>query len=115
MAEFSSMSLAAQSTASQGLEQALAARWDSQNRTDTIIGQGHADELGCTNNWIPVGTNVLDVPVSGAPIPVTNFITITKISDSPAIRQIRSDAAWTFRLTGVTCTNTMITLRAPDQ
>jgi type II secretory pathway pseudopilin PulG len=117
MAEFSSMSLAAQSTASQGVEQALAARWDGQNTADTNHSQGHADELGLTNNWIPMGTNylILDIPVSGAATPVVNYVTITQPSFHPPIRQIRSDAVWTFPLTGVTFTNTMITLRAPDQ
>jgi type II secretory pathway pseudopilin PulG len=114
MAEFSSMSLAAQSTASQGMEQALAARWDTQSG-DTNIGFGHADELGTNVNYL-MGTNVLDVPVSGAAIPVTNFVTITAVdAGGPKVRQIRSDAIWTFPLTGVTYTNTSITLRAPDQ
>ncbi len=123
-AEFSSMSLAAQSTALQGVEQALAARWDSQNLTDTNIGPGHADELGCVTNWNPAtnsyfGSNdvdVLDIPVSGAAIPVTNYITISWASSTrPFLRQIRSDAVWTFPYTGTTYTNTVITLRAPDQ
>ncbi len=117
-AEFSSMSLAAQSTALQGIEQAIAARWDSQNTTDTNIAYGHADELGVTTNWIPTGTNynVLDIPVSGAAIPVTNYVTITWVSSTrPYLRQIRSDAVWTFPFTGTTYTNTVITLRAPDQ
>jgi len=117
MAEFSSMSLAAQSTASQGMEQALAARWDTQSG-DTNIGYGHADELGTVTNYF-LGTNVLDVPVSGASIPVTNLLTISTVTLPNAggvkIRQIRSDAFWTFPLTGMTYTNSMITLRAPDQ
>ena len=118
MAAFSSMSLAAQSTAAQGIEQALAARWDSQALSDTNVGYGHADELGLTNNWVPLNTtNQLDIPVSGAAIPVTNFITITSASTypNPPLRQIVSRAVWTFPLTGVVYTNTMITLRAPDQ
>lgn len=115
MAEFSSMSLAAQSTALQGIEQAIAARWDGQSLS-TNTGPGTDDELGCTNNWIPVGsTNVLDIPVSGAEIPVTNYVTISQISTSPKLRQIRSDAVWTFPYTGIVYTNTVVTLRAPDQ
>jgi len=116
MAEFSSMSLAAQSTASQGLEQALAARWDSQSVTDTNVGAGHADELGVVTNWVPQGTNTLDIPVSGTAISVTNYVTISWVSSTrPMLRQIRSDAVWTFPLTGTRYTNTVITLRAPDQ
>jgi hypothetical protein len=117
MAEFSSMSLAAHSTAMQGVEQAIAARWDTLS-ADTNIGPGHADELGCTNNWIPSGTNVLDIPVSGATIPVINYVTITTVTNAlnpVKLRQIRSEAVWTFPLTGVTYTNTVETLRAPDQ
>ncbi len=115
MAEFSSMSLAAQSTSSQGIEQALAARWDTQNLTDTNVGYGHADELGVVTNYL-IGTNVLDIPVSGAAIPVTNLVTISWVSSlPPMLRQIRSDAVWTFPLTGATYTNTTITIRAPDQ
>jgi type II secretory pathway pseudopilin PulG len=115
MAEFSSMSLAAQSTALQGIEQALAARWDVQS-VNTNTGPGTDDELGCTNNWIPTGsTNVLDIPVSGAEIPVTNYVTITQISTTPKLRQIRSDAVWTFPFTGKAYTNSVVTLRAPDQ
>src|SRR5208337_173732 len=116
-AEFSSMSLAAQSTALQGMEQAIASRWDSQNSTDTNNGPGHADELGCITNWNPAtntvfgsnNVNVLDIPVSGAAIPVTNYITISWISSTrPLLRQIRSDAVWTFPYTGTTYTNTVI-------
>jgi type II secretory pathway pseudopilin PulG len=115
MAEFSSMSLAAQSTALQGIEQAIAARWNGQS-VSTNTGPGTDDELGCVENWIPTGsTNVLDIPVSGAEIPVTNYVTITQISTSPKLRQIRSDAVWTFPFTGEIHTNTVITLRAPDQ
>jgi len=115
LASFSSMSLAAQSTASEGIEQALAARWDSQNTADTNHSPGHADELGLTNNWIPGTNDVLDIPVSGDSVRVTNYVTITQISANPPLRQIRSDAVWTFSLTGVVYTNTVITLRAPDQ
>jgi hypothetical protein len=109
------MSLAAQSTASQGMEQAIAARWDTQTLTDTNVGYGHADELGVVTNYL-MGTNVLDIPVSGSAIPVTNLVTVSWVSSlPPKLRQIRSDAIWTFPLTGVTYTNTAMTMRAPDQ
>jgi hypothetical protein len=114
MATFSSMSLAAQSTASQGIEQAIAARWDTQANGNST-GVGTADELGVTNDWVPPGTNQLDIPVSGAAIPVTNYITITQISTNPPVRQIVSRAVWTFPLTGTTYTNSAVTLRAADQ
>jgi Tfp pilus assembly protein PilV len=114
MATFSSMSLAAQSTASQGIEQAIAARWDTQANGNST-GVGTADELGVTNDWVPPGTNQLDIPVSGAAIPVTNYITITQVSTNPPVRQIVSRAVWTFPLTGTTYTNSAVTLRAADQ
>ena len=46
MAEFSSMSLAAQSYASQGLEQAKSAQWDYVRWPNTNYGPGTGDELG---------------------------------------------------------------------
>ncbi|MFZ0827416.1 MAG: prepilin-type N-terminal cleavage/methylation domain-containing protein [Verrucomicrobiia bacterium] len=113
MAEYSSMSLAAQSAATQGMEQALAARWDTE-AGDTNIGYGHADELGTVTNYL-MGVDALDVPVSGTTNPVWNYVTISTAQANPPLRQIRSDAVWAFPLTGTMYTNTTITLRAPDQ
>jgi hypothetical protein len=125
MAEFSSMSLAAQSTASQGVEAAIAAKWDTQI-LETNTGPGTGDVLppgiyinGLYTNQNQGSNYTLDIPVSGAAILVTNFVTITGITNAlnPTVtyRQIRSDAVWTFPMTRVTYTNTVITLRAPDQ
>src|SRR5580700_4667078 len=120
MAEYSSMSLAAQSFASQGLEQGRSAQWDYVRWPNTNYGIGTGDDLG-----FPVGgsytTNIidtLDVPTTGAPIPVTNFITITYIQTNlnpslPPLRQIRSDCVWTYPISGQVCTNTAISVRAP--
>jgi type II secretory pathway pseudopilin PulG len=132
MAELSSMSLAAQSYASQGMEQARSAEWDSQmwpvtngpgtgdeiamfDSAGVNIAQGSAQVLTGHTNYSQV--DYLDVPSSGTQIPVTNFITVTNVSGnlSVPLRQIRSDVVWTFPLDGILCTNTMITLRAPDQ
>jgi prepilin-type N-terminal cleavage/methylation domain-containing protein len=107
MAEWSSMSLAAQSLAAQGMEQARAAKWDTQ-----VWPQTNGDFLGQTQ-YFQVDTN--DVPTTGAPLLITNYLSITNISASPPLRQIRSDVVWTFPLTGRVFTNTVITLRAPDQ
>jgi type II secretory pathway pseudopilin PulG len=112
MAEWSSMSQGAQSYAMQGLEQARAAKWDTQVWPQSV-GPGTGDWLGVTNLPPQVDTN--DVPQSGAPLLLTNRVYITKVSDNPPLRQIRSDVIWTFPLTGYTYTNTVITLRAPDQ
>ena len=124
MAEFSSMSLAAQSFASQGLEQAKSAQWDYVRWPNTNYGPGTGDELGFPP-WIgytnlPPDTNTMDVPTTGAPIYVVNYVTITNVlcslnPSNPPLRQIRSDCVWTFPLTGQLCTNTAIALRAPDQ
>ena len=118
MAEWSSMSLAAQSYASQGLEQAKSAQWNYVG--DTNFGPGTGDELGYP---MAVGyknysiTNTMDVPTTGAPIYVINYITITNVfpNNNPPVRQIRSDCVWAFPLNGKLGTNTAITLRAPDQ
>ena len=135
MAELSSMSLAAQSLAEQGMEQARSAQWDSQMWPVTN-GPGTADEMalfdnsgrtaGNTNyvtaqghtNFAKSGSDyTLDVPTTGAPIYVTNYITVTNIyaSGGAPLRQIRSDIVWTFPLDGTSVTNTVIMQRAPDQ
>lgn len=108
-AEWSSMSLGAQSYASQGVEQALAAKWDTEAYNEVT-----ADFLPAPTNYIQIDTN--DVPQSGAPLLLTNYISITAIyTNGPDLRQIRSDVVWTFPLTHKLYTNTIITLRAPDQ
>jgi prepilin-type N-terminal cleavage/methylation domain-containing protein len=129
MAEWSSMSLAAQSYASQGLEQAKSAQWNSQ-QYPPANGPGTDDEIRLYDNAglnIDAGGNAaqghtnyteqdtLDVPTTGAPIYATNYITVTNISINPQFRQITCMCVWTFPLTGLPCTNTEVTLRAPDQ
>jgi len=108
--EWSAQSLAAQSLASQGAEQARSAKWDPQ-AWPQAIGPGLSDELGVTNY---MQTNILDIPMNGTPVIVTNFISITTTSTNPPVRQIRSDCVWEFMSRGL-FTNTVIMLRAPDQ
>jgi type II secretory pathway pseudopilin PulG len=111
IAEWSSMSLAAQSCASEGLEAARSAQWDTQADTN-------GDQLPATNFSTPVlppRTNSLDVPQSGAAIMVTNYIYETTNQVSPPLREIKSVVVWTFPLTGKLFTNTVVTLRAPDE
>jgi type II secretory pathway pseudopilin PulG len=124
MAEFSSMSLAAQSYASQGLEQAKSAQWDYVRWPNTNFGVGTGDELGFPPSMgstnLPPVTDTLDVPTTGDPISITNYVTISYVLTSlnpsnPPMRQIRSDCVWTFPFDGIVCTNTAIALRAPDQ
>jgi prepilin-type N-terminal cleavage/methylation domain-containing protein len=109
-AEWSIHSLAAQSLASQGVEQARSAKWDPQ-AWPQAVGPGKSDELGVTSY---MQTNTLDIPMTGEPTIVTNFIRITTVSANPPVRQIRSDCVWRFMNRGL-FTNTVITLRAPDQ
>lgn len=103
-AEWSAHSLAAQSLALQGMEQARAAKWDPQ-------AWPPVDELAPTN-YTQAGT--LDIPVSGQPQYATNYISVAVVSANPPLRQIRADCVWEFMSRGL-FTNTAITLRAPDQ
>lgn len=111
VAQWSAMSLAAQSYASQGLERARSAQWDTQASTN-------GDQLPATN-WgtpvLPPDTDTLDVPQTGAPITVTNYIYETTNRASPPLREIESVVVWRFPLTGKLFTNTVVTLRAPDE
>lgn len=125
-AEFSSMSLAAQSLAEQGMEQARSAQWDSQMWPITN-GPGTADEMRLFNNAgqstgfdVTSHTNysqtdTLDVPSTGALIYITNYISVTNISMNPLLREIRSDVVWPMPYNGKPFTNTVIMQRAPDE
>jgi type II secretory pathway pseudopilin PulG len=118
-ATWSSWSLAAQSIASQGLERARAAQWNELPSSSYTNGINPGDQWP-TNSLGPgtpfVDTNcTLDVPSTGQQIFVTNNIYIWTVSSAPPLRMIRSDCVWRFPLTGQLCTNTAISLRAPDQ
>ena len=114
-AEWSSMSLAAQSYALQGLEDVRGAKWDlSANPT--------VDDMpipsGATYTNFPLQTDYLDIPVSGAPFPITNSIRLTQITiplSAAQVRMVQSYCVWTFPLTGKVFTNTVTTYRAPDR
>jgi type II secretory pathway pseudopilin PulG len=112
MAEWSSQSLAAMSYASQGMEQMRSAQWSAEEFS-TVSGQGTTDVLGAAFSTNQVDT--LDIPTSGALISVTNYMTATQVSTNPPLKLLVSQVVWTFRLTGRLYTNTMVTLRAPDQ
>lgn len=122
VAEWSSMSLAAQSTASQGAERARAANW-RPNGYPADTGPGTRDELPPNANGDPVMTSrdYLDIPSKGSPSSanfdfwVTNYVWVTNVSTNPPLRRIESDAVWVFPLTGEVFTNTVTLLRAPDQ
>jgi prepilin-type N-terminal cleavage/methylation domain-containing protein len=105
-AEWSSMSLAAQSYALQGLEQVRAAKWDFQTTPVT-------DDIPAPTNYTQ--SDIMDVPVTGSPFYVTNYITLIQISTTPELREVWSQCVWTFPRTGKIFTNTVITWRGPDR
>jgi type II secretory pathway pseudopilin PulG len=107
-AAWSANSLAAQSLAMQGIEQARSAKWDPK-------AWPAVDELGVTN-YTQVDT--LDVPRSGQPILATNYIRVTFVSQDPPLRQLRADCVWILvngKRSRGPFTNTAITLRTADQ
>ena len=112
IAEWSSQSLAAMSYASQGMEQLRSAQWCAEENS-TASGQGTTDVLGAYYSTNQVDT--LDIPTTGDPISVTNYMTATQISSNPPLKLLVSKVVWSFRLTGQLFTNTIVTLRAPDQ
>jgi type II secretory pathway pseudopilin PulG len=117
-AEWCSMSLAAQSYADQGAEQARASDWNPRAYPMTF-GYMSADEL--TNGTSYSRTDFMDIPTKGTPNAtnfqfwVTDYISITNMSVNPPLRRIRSDAVWTFPMNGKLCTNTIIHMRTADQ
>jgi len=110
-AEWSSMSLAGQSYALQGLEQLRAAKWDL--KANPAIDDWPVPPSG-TTNLVPQ-TDIMDIPVSGAPFYVTNYIKLIQLSTSPQLREVWSQCVWIFPPTGQLFTNTVITYRAPDR
>jgi len=107
--EWSAYSFAAQSLAHQAIEQARTAKWDPQNYPAY-------DDLGVTNF---TRVEILDVPLSGPPVLATNYVSITTVTNSPEIRQLRADCVWVLvtRYHGAAgpFTNTAVSFRASDQ
>lgn len=103
-AEWSAHSMSAHSLALQSVEQMRGAKWDPQ-------AWPVVDEQGVTNF---MRVDPLDIPVAGTPSYATSFVSVTTVSVNPALRQIRADCVWEFARRGL-FTNTVITLRAPDQ
>ena len=118
MAEWSSMSLAAQSYASQGVEQLRAADWRPRDPS-TNHGPNTAWEIWPGYSRTNIG--ILDVPIKGNPAStnfaffVTNIVKVTEPSTNPPLLQIRSDVYWIFPFTGQQYDNVEILQRAPDQ
>ena len=127
MAIWSSMSQAAQSYALQGMDQARAAKWNPWD-PGTNTGPGTQDELPASSAAVFTQQDLLDIPIKGNPYSTnaggaftntlyfaTNYVYVTTLQENPPLRQVRSDCIWKFPFTGQVYTNTVITLRGPDQ
>jgi type II secretory pathway pseudopilin PulG len=129
IAEWDSMSQAAQAFAIRGMESARAAKfnpWAGWTNTGPDPG-GSQVELPPQTSGQPslILTNVLDVPMQGTPqnnsaFFATNYVYVTWYPDTnsetePPILQIWSECVWTFPYTGRQFTNSIITYRGPDQ
>jgi hypothetical protein len=107
-AEWSSLSLAAQSFASQWAEQAKAANWDIRSEV-TGVGFGTSDELFLPSNYTNyIRTNSMLIPGTGQSVIVTNYVNITNVCANPKVRQIRVDCVWRFPLTAIWTNNTAV-------
>jgi prepilin-type N-terminal cleavage/methylation domain-containing protein len=105
-AEWSEMSLAAQSIASEGVEQARSAVWQTSTATNI-------DDLPAPATYIR--TNYIEVPTSGQTLTVTNYISVTTVTANPPVRQIFVQCMWQFPLTRKWFTNTVVAQRAEIQ
>ena len=102
--ERSGLTLAANATAVQGVEQTRAAKWDT-------IASPVVDELVTSN--FPTRVITLDVPRKGTNfLYATNFTSVSVISTNPQLKMVRVDCVWAFM--GRTLTNTLVTYRRPD-
>ena len=108
-AEWSAYSLAAQSLAMQGVEQARAAKWDPK-------AWPAVDELGVTNYTVKWRCWTCRCPASPCWRPTISAI--TTVSQDPPLRQLRADCVWSLvngRRSRGPFTNTVVTLRTADQ
>lgn len=105
-AEWLACSQAANSQASQRIEQVRAAKWDLQ-------AYPVVDEAVGTN--FPTLVTALDIPTVGNnQVYGTNVVTITTVSVNPPVRMITVDCVWRAVNRGVV-TNTISVYRSPDQ
>jgi prepilin-type N-terminal cleavage/methylation domain-containing protein len=103
-AQFSAFNLAASASAMRQLEQIEAANWVPSYGENTLL------TLGSTT------TGNLCLPsANGNVATCTNVATVTQISANPPYAQIQVQCIWLFPLNGVTYTNTVAVLRAPNE
>jgi prepilin-type N-terminal cleavage/methylation domain-containing protein len=130
IAAWCSMSQAAQAFAIRGMESARAAKfnpWDLSSCTNTGPDPGGSQmELPPETNGAPsLETNdIMDIPIRGNPLTnytyyATDYVYVTwypnATNHQPPVEQILSKCVWTFPLTGKLFTNSIVTLRGPDQ
>ena len=128
IAAWCSMSQAAQAFALRGMESARAAKfnpWVGWTNTGPDPG-GSQMELPPETNGAPslVTNDILDNPIKGNPLTdysyyATNYVYVTwypsNVEVEPPVQQILSRCVWEFPLTGKLYTNSIVTLRGPDQ
>ncbi len=121
--QWTGYSLAAQSLASQRLEQVRAANWDPtlgiNNLTNLNLTSASYD--GSTKTYTGYSTAILDVPFSSTNYTMaTNFITVQLLYVSGIsniqMQFVRVDTVWPFyfRRGNLLFTNTVSTMLAPD-
>lgn len=129
-AEWSGYSLAAQSLATEQIEQARSAIWDLAGGTNatgvndvTNLTLSSRSYDPASKTWSGYTTNILDVPYANTNfVMATNYVSIQLInidnSTIPPIQvqMVRVDTVWPFFLRGANLyfTNTAATLLAPD-
>lgn len=102
--EWTNYNLAGQSMAIQHLEMARAAKWDTQEPSDTLVSSN-----------FPMSIGVLDVPLWGTNnVFATNTTFISTITSDPPLKMIRVETVWSFQNRGL-FTNMTATYRSPDQ
>ena len=131
-AEWSGYSLAAQSLATQQIEQARAAVWDPSLMSGSGVALNELTNLTLLGRTVSSGvvkgytTATLDLPIStnAGPVMATNFISIrtvnpvfggTAFATSP-LQMVKVDTVWRFRIgsTNRLYTNSVSTYFAPD-
>lgn len=124
-AEWAGYSLAAQSLATEQIEQARSAIWDPAmgNNEVTNLNLSARSYDSSSRTWSGYNTAILDVPYRGTNyIIATNYVSIQLINlnnqTNPPIQvqMIRVDTVWPFnyRRLNLYFTNTAATLLAPD-
>ncbi|HXR48210.1 MAG TPA: prepilin-type N-terminal cleavage/methylation domain-containing protein [Candidatus Limnocylindrales bacterium] len=108
--EWSSMSLDAQSFATEAIEQARAAQLALGG--GTVINQYSQPPF---SNGTYTRTNTMLIPSTGRLTNVVTTVSITNLSSNPTLYQFRADCVWYFPGRTNKFTNTIITWRAPDR